>query len=333
MQVSNRRGRKWYRRAALGLVALGVDELVGEPPSKIHPLVFYGNYLNLCEEIFWTDTTFGGLRYLLAALVPVVLGTTVVRMIGIDNIVDPLAISTAVARRSLVEHANAVVLELKSGDLDMAREKLSMLVGRDTKDLQESAICAATIESIAENFNDAVVATLVWGNFFGTLGALIHRVANTCDALVGRRSLAYFHFGKIPARFDDILGWLPARVASVIVCRFSGDPWRNFKRSLREAKAHPSPNAGLMEASFAWTLGIQLGGKLAYASDVSYRPLLGPDTQPSVQDIERAIELLNRATIATALALALVDLAIGRFVNHKRPTKRNRNLNKFESHT
>lgn len=309
----------WFRRALIVPLAIGIDHLLGEPPVRVHPLVVYGKYVNFCEELFWTDTSAGGLRYLIASMTPALLATRLVRK---SSAAELVLLSTVIARRSLVEHASRVHTALVSGDLDNARRYLGELVGRDTEHLDEVGICAAVIESVAENYNDAVAASIFWGNFAGSLGSIGHRISNTCDALVGKKSALYFRFGLLPARLDDVLGFLPARIGAGIVALLSDAPVSNFQRSKRDAKAHPSPNAGLMEASFGWNIGVQLGGILTYSGEPSYRPTLGPTNEADAAAIGAAIELLNRSTVVLGALVFVIDLALGvacRRLSSRRP--------------
>ncbi len=299
---------RWIKRAVVIQAAFVTDELFGEPPLRIHPVALYGKYLSFCEEIFWTDTVSGGFRYLGASVFPIAVLTRVLRK---SSVVDFAAIEISIAKRSLVLHATEVLIELNSNNVEGARSKVSLLVGRDCSTLGVSEICAATIESIAENFNDAVVATIFWGNWMGSFGSFFHRVANTCDALVGKKNSTYRYFGMLSARLDDVLGFMPARLGAGLVAVLSKAPKTNYLKAHRDSKAHPSPNAGLMEAIFAWSLGVQLGGQLQYHGQVSYRPLLGPDVAPMPGDIERALALLDIASTVFVLLVSIVDLLVG----------------------
>ena len=299
---------RWFARAASLGIALALDAVLGEAPSKIHPVALYGKAMNVAEEILWTDTLGGGARYLGVGTGVALLAAWISR--GFSG--DVIGAYTALGRRSLIEHALAVKSSLELGDLGAARKSVAMIVGRDTEELDESRIAAAVIESLAESFNDAIAATLTYANFFGASGALVHRGVNTLDSMVGHRDLRYDRFGWASARLDDALGYVPARLGAAAIAMGAKGRWREVLSSAaRQAKAHPSPNAGLLEATMAFKLGVSLGGELSYNHRVSQRPKFGPDRAPTTADIDRAIEAVNGATLRLAGAIITADIAIG----------------------
>jgi adenosylcobinamide-phosphate synthase len=225
-----------------------------------------------------------------------------------------LAIATyvTVAGRALATAAGDVEASLKSGDLDSARTRLRVLVGRDAAALGLSEVARAVVESVAENTVDAIIAPALWAALAGPTGALAYRALNTLDAMVGYRSPRYRRFGWASARADDVMGWVPARLTAVLVCAVR--PWaaRSIWRSVRrQAPAHSSPNAGVAEAAFAAALGVRLGGTNVYDGRPERRAILGTGLPPSVADINRAVRLSRHVTAAGAL-LAVVASRLGR---------------------
>jgi adenosylcobinamide-phosphate synthase len=177
-------------------------------------------------------------------------------------IFDIIVIYQAIAARDLQEHAKAVLQPLTAGDIDAARKRLSWMVGRDTETLDRSEITRAAIESVAESLVDGIVAPLFWSVIGGAPGALIYRTANTLDSIVGHRTETYEKFGKMSARTDDLLNWLPARICALVLCLFRRPAsWATVRR---EAALHASPNAGWPEAAMAYALGVRLGGSNFY---------------------------------------------------------------------
>jgi adenosylcobinamide-phosphate synthase len=200
---------------------------------------------------------------------------------------------------------------LTRGDLQAARDRLPALVGRDPAALDESGIAAAVIESVAENTVDAVVAPALWGAVLGAPGACGYRAVNTMDSMVGNRSARYRRFGWASARADDLANFLPARATAALVCLAA--PARAPVVAgvvRRDAPRHPSPNAGVAEAAFAASLGVELGGTLRYGERVEHRPLLGTGPRPSALDIPRAIALANRVELLLVALLAATGLMI-----------------------
>jgi len=276
-----------------------VDRLVGEPPGPVHPVAAFGATMRAVEGPLWADDRGRGSAH---AAVGVVLGLGAGRLVGSTGACTWLA----VAGRSLAGAAGAVATALDDGDLDRARSLLPALVGRDPAGLDEKEVARATVESVAENTVDAVVAPALWAAAAGGPGALGYRAVNTLDAMVGHRSARYRHYGWASARLDDVAGWVPARATAALVAavrpRSASGVWAAVRR---QAPAHPSPNAGVAEAAFAAALGLRLGGENRYRGRVELRPPLGTGRPAEAGDIARAVRLSEQVGLALAAALGL----------------------------
>lgn len=293
--------------AGAGLVA---DELAGEPPVSVHPVAAFGRAMTALEQHAWSDDRAAGARYALAGIGGAALaGGLLARAAGRDLALGA-AVWSCAAGRCLRETAASVAEALDRGDLPAARRLLPALVGRETGSLDEQEIARAVVESVAENLSDAVVATAVWGVLLGARGALAHRAANTLDAMVGHRSARYARFGWAAARADDAMGWPAARATAVLVALArpsrSGAVWRVVTR---DARAHPSPNAGVAEAAFAAALGLRLGGENRYGGRVEVRPALGDGRPAEPADVHAAIGLAARVQRILAALLIGVGLS------------------------
>ncbi|MFI7190760.1 cobalamin biosynthesis protein [Nocardia nova] len=205
---------------------------------------------------------------------------------------------------------------LEAGELTGAREVLPSLCGRDPEALDADGLARAAVESIAENTSDATVAPLVWGAVAGVPGLLGYRAINTLDAMIGYRNERYTNFGWAAARVDDLANLLPARVSGVLTVMLAplvggrpGDAWRAWRR---DAGAHPSPNAGVAEATMAGALGVALGGRTEYRHGTEMRPVLGDGRTPRVPDLRRAVRLSNGVQPAAAVVAAVTAYALGR---------------------
>jgi adenosylcobinamide-phosphate synthase len=211
--------------------------------------------------------------------------------------------------RSLEREAVAVNELLSAGDLNGARRQVRNLVGRDTASLTPDEIARAVIESVAENTSDAVVASYFWGAVAGVPGLVMHRAANTLDAMVGHHNARYERFGWAAARFDDAVGYPAARLAGLLVTALGPDPRGAWVAWRRDAGGHPSPNAGVVEASFAGALGIRLGGtNTYYGNRTEHRALMGDGRAPTPEDIAATNDLARRVGWAAALVAASVAL-------------------------
>jgi adenosylcobinamide-phosphate synthase len=220
---------------------------------------------------------------------------------------------------SLAREGAALAAELDRGDLGAARARLPGLCGRDPAALDAGGIARAGTESMAENTSDAVVAPLLWGGVGGIAGLLGYRAVNTLDAMVGHRSPRYLRFGWAAARLDDAANLVPARVCGLLVAGLApavgGSAGAALRAWRRDAAAHPSPNAGPVEAAAAGALGVTLGGRTVYPHRAEERPLLGDGRPPDPVDLRRAAQLsrlVGAAAAGLAALLAVWTASLGR---------------------
>ncbi|MDO9409600.1 CobD/CbiB family cobalamin biosynthesis protein, partial [Patulibacter sp.] len=282
----SRRGRPVaIRRAdAAGLLlGLAADRAFGDP-RRGHPVALFGSAMLALEARIWRDGRAAGVGYALAGAVLGAGPTLVVHRATRDRPLQRTALTAAVTwaalgGRSLAGAGRDLGALVARGDLDGARALAPTLVGRDPATLDGAGLARAGLESVAENTSDAVVAPLVWGALLGAPGVALHRALNTMDAMVGHHSDRYERFGWAAARADDVAGWPAARTAAVLTSAVAGtvggDPRRAWRTWIRDGAAHPSPNAGRVEAAFAGALGVRLGGRNVYGGRVEDRPVLG----------------------------------------------------------
>lgn len=297
-------------RAISTAVGLALDELFGEPPAQVHPVVLFGRLMHLVEcRLYGNSRARGSLH----ALAGVSVGWLAGRLLRSSAVACWIACAGRMLRSSALEIADA----LDRGETDHARQLLPTLVGRRPDSLDEAAIARAVIESVAENTVDAVVAPAVWTLVAGAPGALAHRAGNTLDAMVGHHSARYERYGWASARLDDVAAWAPARLTALLVVVARPHRTHAVLRAVREdASRHPSPNAGVGEAAFAAALGLTLGGETDYGDRVEQRPLLGSGPAPTATDIRRAVALSRRTEVA--LALGLLGLGLVRSLWRRR---------------
>ncbi|MFD7324541.1 cobalamin biosynthesis protein [Streptomyces sp. NPDC059875] len=298
------------RSAATGVFAYGAaaglaaDLIVGDP-RRGHPVAAFGRAAGSVEKLLRRDHRgWGALHTAVCAG-----GATAVAALAARTVRDhpraAVALTAAsvwavVGGTTLGREARAIGGALAAGDLEVARERLPHLVGRDPQALDGPAMARAVVESVAENTSDAVVGALVWGAVAGVPGLVGFRAVNTLDAMVGHKSPTYRRFGWASARLDDVVGWPGARLTAALVTVAGGDPRGAARAWRQDAAQHPSPNAGPVEASFAGALGVRLGGTLSYGGRVEHRPVLnGEGRAVEVGDIERAVRLSRRVTALT----------------------------------
>lgn len=263
----------------------------------------------------WRDDRSCGIAYAgVLAGAAAGLGALLGRSRGAASVVATAAATWAVlGGRSLGVEAAEVEAHLRRDDLSAARRQLTHLVGRRTDALDESEIARATVESVAENTSDAVVAPLFWGCVAGLPGLLGYRAINTLDAMVGHHNGRYENFGWASARLDDVANYVPARLTALLTAACArlvdGSGRRALTVARRDGRRHPSPNSGVAEAAFAGALGVRLGGRNDYGSHVELRPVLGAEgAAPARGDIVRAARLSRAVTFGAGVVCAAAAL-------------------------
>ncbi|MGW4721062.1 cobalamin biosynthesis protein [Streptomyces sp. NPDC004291] len=286
---------------------LALDLLLGDP-RRGHPVAAFGRTAAAVEKRLHHDHRgWGALHTAVCAGSTVALGALAARAVR-DRPAAAVALTAAsvwavVGGTTLGREARAIGGALAAGDLEVARERLPHLCGRDPQSLDGPAMARAVVESVAENTSDAVVGALFWGAVAGVPGLVGFRAVNTLDAMVGHKSPRYRRFGWASARLDDLAGWPGARLTAALATVAGGDPRGAVRAWRADAPKHPSPNAGPVEASFAGALGVRLGGTLSYGGRVEHRPVLnGEGRAVEVADVERAVALSRRVTALTLVA-------------------------------
>jgi len=296
------------------VIGYAADHVFGDPRHG-HPVAGFGSAATVLERHTYAPRRWSGVVHEVVLVGgAVALGRALTHLPQAAQVPAVAAATWAVlGGRSLAREAQAMDALLHAGDLDGARVWIRNLVGRDPSDLDSSQLARACVESVAENNADAVVSPLFWGAVAGLPGLLGYRAVNTLDAMIGHRSPRYAEFGWAAARLDDMANWLPARltVASTAVATGSRQgARRTFAVVRRDAAAHPSPNAGPVEAAFAAALGRQLGGRNAYDGVPQERGRLGDGPPVSAGDIAAATALQQRIGAIGLLAVVSARLLL-----------------------
>ncbi|WP_344239379.1 cobalamin biosynthesis protein [Actinocorallia libanotica] len=312
------------RARAVGLLlGVGLDAVFADP-RRGHPVAGFGRAAAALEGRLYGDSrargaVFTGVCVGAAAALGVLAersGRPAVRCALTAVTAWAVLGGTSLAREGMI-----MARRLEDGDLEAARARLSHLCARDPSGLDAATLARATVESLAENTGDAVVAPLLWGAVAGVPGLVAYRAVNTLDAMVGYRSPRYERFGWASARLDDLANWIPARVTGLLTVLAApavaengtreavSDSWRILRR---DGGRHPSPNAGRCEAAAAGALGVRLGGANSYGGRLELRPELGDGRKPEVEDVRRAARLSRAVTAGAALAAAALALGAGR---------------------
>lgn len=313
------------------IIAYIIDLILGDPYRLPHPVRFIGFLIKKNEQILrWfvsrgtaknkvrNEKIAGGL------LTISITGSTfliVLCIMKIANIIHPVAfhltniyfIYTSLATKCLANEAIKVYKNLKADNLNQARKSLSMLVGRQTENLNSQEVARGVIETVAENTVDGVISPLMYvviGTFFGIGAPLVYafKAVSTLDSMVGYKNEKYVNFGKVSARTDDVVNFIPARLSGMLIplaalfCRL------NFLKSLtimlRDRRKHKSPNCAYPEAAFAGALGIKIGGNNIYFGTLVKKDKIGDETKIiDEKDIKKAIRLMYTTSIITLLVV------------------------------
>jgi len=215
------------------------------------------------------------------------------------------------AARSLYHHVDAVVNTLSLDSLELARESVAKIVGRDTSVLDQSGISRAALESLAENTSDGIVAPIFWGAIFGLPGLLMYKIVNTLDSMIGHQNQKYQSFGWASAKLDDLMNYFPARLTGMLIAVVSTKPKEAFLCMINDARAHCSPNAGWPESAMAGALGIRLSGPRIYDQGTEDHPYLNemaPD--PDLNSILVALSLYKKVLVGIAIILIILSIMV-----------------------
>ncbi len=308
------------------LGALVLEGLVGYPSALWrvvgHPVSWVGRFLRFGETMLNTRGEKSGRDFLTGTLWLIVglviIGSglaalsTALHQVPYGWIVELLLIATLVAGRSLYTHVAAVRDALTGSEINDARQKVALIVGRNTENLDEPAIARAAVESLAENASDGVIAPLFWGLIAGLPGIAAYKFVNTADSMWGHKNQRYEWFGKSAARLDDLLNLIPARLTGLLFCLAAAGAGRGsgaFQVMWRDAPKHLSPNAGWPEAAMAGALDCRLGGPRAYQGQQTEGVWLGEgNDELNAGDVSRALNLFLIILLVAALLLVSIGM-------------------------
>jgi adenosylcobinamide-phosphate synthase len=314
------------------IAAYVLDLAVGDPSWLPHPVRWIGAAVTWVENVFYEEAAAPALQrlggiVLWMCVVGLVLSASMVTMGAFYHIHRYLGHAVAIwlawsalASRSLYGESVRVAAALRAGDIEFARERLSMLVSRDTSELDEAGIFRALVETVSENVSDGIVAPLFYLALGGPLWGIVYKAVNTMDSMVGYMNDRYRWFGWFPARMDDLANLVPARLAGWLLIAAAaclGLDWRAAREIMRrDARKPKSPNAGFPEAAAAGALGVQLGGGSVYFGKWVEKPVLGDPERPLTLDTYRTMVKLMFVASFLALVMAL-GIMYGKMFVHR----------------
>jgi adenosylcobinamide-phosphate synthase len=311
---------------ALALLAMLIELALGYPRPLLraigHPVTWIGRLIDALDRSLNREAG-GQIRRRAAGVITILAVTAITGSVayllqhvllrlpfGIFAVA--LAGSSLLAQRSLYRHVADVATALETGGVEAGRAAVARIVGRDTATLDAAGVARAAIESLAENFSDAIVAPVFWMAIAGLPGAAIYKAINTADSMIGHLTKRYAAFGWAAARLDDLVNLPASRLSALflIAAAATGNGFNvstAWRATWRDAARHRSPNAGYPEAAMAGALGLALAGPRVYDGIEVDDALMGSGRRDAdAQDIRRALALYRRADAALILSLALI---------------------------
>lgn len=302
--------------ALVVLAACSLDLLLGEV-RRFHPLVGFGALADKMEALLNRGSS--KQRFVQGALGSQLLALCCALILGglalsssqnwINAMLSTIALYFCIGWRSLEEHSIAVFEGIESGVGQTARDSVGQIVSRDVDSMSQSQVCSATIESVLENGSDAVIAPIFWFVLLGPMGAVYYRCINTLDAMWGYKTPQFLWFGRVAAKADDLLNWIPARITALAYClvgktRMGLQCWR------QQAGLCASPNGGPTMCAGAGALAITIGGPTSYHGEIKDKPFMGQGVNARVGDIKRANNFLRKAIMLCLVGLSMPAILV-----------------------
>ncbi len=322
------------------LAAIIIDVIIGDPHGFWHPVRAVGALVSLLDERMnghderqshdeLTKDISGALLWITVTVITVAVTAGIVVLsyrihMACGFAAELILTYYILAAGSLRDESMKVYEKLQplpagtndprycSEDLNDARRALSMIVGRDTATLDREGIIRATIETVAENTSDGVIAPLLYTVIGGPVLGMCYKAVNTMDSMIGYHNDKYEHFGRFAARADDIANYIPSRLSAIFVILASGRRFRtSFRVWRRDRLKHMSPNSAQTESAFAGALGLKLGGGAYYNGVFTSRPYIGDEIKKTeASDIIRAIRLMFATEALCTAAVILVTVIL-----------------------
>jgi adenosylcobinamide-phosphate synthase len=295
------------------VIAFALDDVFSDPRTKYHPACLMGRFNRALESVLYPLGFLGGMLLTLISIF-VFTATAGVALyfaflthkwlfIGLNSVVIYFAISA----KSMTQHALNVYNPLVDNDIVTARHELSMIVSRDTEQMDEESIVRSTVESVSENYTDGVLSPAFYAVIFGGVGAVFFKAVSTLDSMIGYKNEKYLAFGKFAAIFDDVLNFIPARLSVLVIALAAGFKGIGGAGVFRSAwlyrKAHESPNSAHSMSAFAGALNIRLGGAVSYFGKLKEKPYIGDgkrELEPEI--IKEAVKLFETSTAVAMFA-------------------------------
>ena len=307
-----------------------LDLIIGDPHGLYHPIRLVGNLIGLLEKHMNKKSDSPDRQMVmgwLMALIVITLSSGIPLLLLLlayhihpvcGLVLETIMCWQLLATKSLKDESMKVYRKLKKHDLQGSRHAVSMIVGRDTEVLDETGVTKATVETVAENTSDGVIAPMLYMAIGGAFLGWMYKSINTMDSMVAYKNDRYLYFGRIPAYLDDIANYIPARLAGLLMVLASFlvrlDGTHAFAIFRRDRYNHASPNSAQTEAVMAGALNVQLAGDAWYFGELHKKKTIGDDIRPvEAEDIVRANKLLYGTAVVSLVIFTLVKYLILKF--------------------
>ena len=293
----------------VSLIAYSIDKFFGEFSFIKHPIINIGEMIQFFEDKFYKNSVSRGFLLVLFVLSIVGLVSFSISLylaelhIVVNIIITSIIASMFLAHKMLHDSVKNIL------HVEDKREAISMLVSRDTKDMSDSDVYKAGIETYAENLSDGVIAPLFYLSIFGLVGIAIYKAVNTMDSMVGYKNQRYEKYGKFAAKLDDFLNYIPSRITAVLIMLVNKQ--KNIFAFYKDGKLHDSPNAGHPITAMALSLGVKLGGDTSYFGSVKKKAFFGEGREEiTSEDLKKALSIRSKIDFIILGFLALTCLSL-----------------------
>lgn len=293
----------------VSFLAYIIDKIFGEFRFIKHPIIYIGELIKFFEDKFYKDSIFRGFFLVLFVLsIVYFISFGVIFLLDtlpktLNIIITSIIASMFLAHKMLYQSVKNILTSTNK------KEEISMLVSRDTKDMSESDIYKASIETYAENLSDGVIAPLFYLLFFGLGGIVIYKAINTMDSMVAYKNKRYEKYGKVAAYLDDIANFIPSRITAILIMVINKQT--NIFAFYKDGKKHDSPNAGHPIAAMALSLNIKLGGDSMYFGELKQKHFFGGGRLRLISDdLKRALSIKSKVDFIILSTLAVACLVI-----------------------
>jgi len=305
-------------RILILLSAWVLDLFVGDPARLPHPIVYYGKWIAAGERHLNKNThrlakgaVFSICSILLSFLIPAVILHYIHSWSTIAYILlNSILLFYCLAGTTLIREVRWVFLALDES-LEKGRKQVARIVGRDTQNLTAQEVRKAALETLAENLSDGVIAPLFWFLLLGVPGALMYKMVNTLDSMIGYQNAKYKDFGCWAAHIDDAFNYIPARLTAFLMALVSGKKIMPLLKFIfKYSRCHASPNSGWPESALAGILNCRFGGPHNYFGEVFYKPYIGENERElTTEDMHTATSINRKAEILFVILSVLILLA------------------------